>query len=170
MHDNPRRRGGWRGPLWVGGAALLAGVCLWAIPAGSQGAAAARAALNAGDRVQVSGATLMLETEIWTGNGGSAVVAPGPRPATVILRLVGTEEWVPAGVRMDGLWYINGDAVSAAVPLGEALAASDGEVIGQAAEVIDADGDELVDVVVGVRDHGGKRHLIKAQAQPLRSF
>lgn len=170
MHDNARRRDGGRGPLWVGGAALLAGVCLWAVPAASQEAIGTRAALDAADRVQVAGTTLMLETEIWTGDGGAAVVAPGPRPATVILRVVGAEDGVPAGLSMDGLWYVNGNAVSAPVPLGEALSAPDGEVIGQAHEVIDADGDELVDVVVGVRDHVGTRHLIKAPAQPLRSF
>ena len=166
MHDKLRWPRAGAGLLFVG--LLLAGVCLWAMPGAAQEVVSARAALDAGDRVQVAGATLMLETEIWAGEGAQA--RPGPEPATVILRVVGTEAGVPTGVRLDGLWYVNGGAVSVAVPLGEALSAPEGEVIHEAAEVIDADGDDVVDVLVRVRDHGGNRHLIKASAQPLRRF
>jgi hypothetical protein len=129
--------------------------------------AADRDALRAPESVQVGEAILSLETEIWAagqaGNGGRM-------PATVVLRMRTGGEAVPVGLKLDALWYVNGSAVSPAVELGAILDAPDGELIRESAEVIDSDGDGVVDVVIGVRDAAGRLHLIKAPAQPLREL
>lgn len=177
MHPNPNAG---RGPAAAGvsGSALggvLAGVlacaCLGAGPVWAQ-TVPERAALEAADRLHMEGAVVRLETEIWSaaGGGGAPGAWSGPAPATVVLRLTGDDVAVPAGLQVDGLWYVNDGAVSRAVALGEHLDAPEGEVIRQAGEVIDADGDGWVDVVVGVRDLSGTRHLLKASAQQVRGF
>jgi len=161
---------GWQGT--GAAAAWLVGACLCAGTAWAQDTIPNRAALEAGDRLDMAGAVVRLETEIWAagGGGGALGALPGPAPATVVLRLTEDGGAMPAGLRVDGLWYVNGGAVSRGVVLGEPMAAPEGELIHQAGEVIDADGDGWVDVVVGVRDPGGTRHLLKASAQPVRGF
>jgi hypothetical protein len=151
-------------------AGVLLGACLSAGPAWAEEPFPDRALLAAADRLDVAGAVVRLEAEIWSADRGGATGAPqsGAAAATVVLRLTGDGGVAPAGLQVDGLWYVNGAAVSRAVALDETAAAADGEVIRQAAEVIDADGDGLVDVVVAVRDAAGARHLLKASAQPVR--
>lgn len=153
-------------------AGALLGVCLWAGPAVAEEAVPDRAVLAAADSLDVAGTVVRLEAEIWTAAPAGTAVTPRPGPvaATVVLRLTGDGAAVPEGVEVVGLWYVNGAAVSPGVALGDSMRAPEGEVMRQAGEVIDADGDGQVDVVVAVRDPAGARHLLKARAQPVRTF
>lgn len=148
-------------------AGVLASPLLGASP-GWSGEADNRNALAASDRVVVSGVALALDTEIWA--EAEAGAGTGPVPAVVMLRLTAPGTAVPADLRMEGLWYVNGRAVAEGALLREPVDAPDGEVMGQASGIVDADGDGLVDVVIGVRDAGGRIHLLKARAQPLRAL
>jgi len=170
MHSN--RSTGLRPGAAAGLAGVLVGAFLWVGPAWAQDNIADGAAMSAADRLHMEGAIVWLETEIWSSEpgGGTLGARTGPAPATVVLRLTGDGAAMPTGLQVDGLWYVNAGAVSRGVALGEPMAAPEGEVIRQAGEVIDADGDGWVDVVVGVRDPAGTRHLLKAPAQPVRGF
>lgn len=148
-------------------AGLLATPLLWAAPGWCGDADAERAALAAQERVVVSGVALMLDTEIWA---EAEADATGRQPAVVVLRLTAPGSAVPADLRMDGLWYVNGRAVREEALIAEPLSAPEGEVMGQAGGVVDADRDGRVDVVIGLKDAAGRLHLIKAPGQPLRGL
>jgi len=156
----------------MGAFAVLAAAFLpWAAPAGAADGVTDRAALGAAERVEVAGVALVADAEIWSEAALEAAEANGrPIPATVVLRVSAEGEAVPEGLRIDGVWYVNGSAVHGTGARIEPISAPEGEVMGQTLEVVDSDGDGWVDVVVGVVDTGGKRYLIRAPNQPLRSF
>jgi hypothetical protein len=158
--------------LRMGALAVLPATLLsWESPARAEDAGTDRAARGAVERVEVAGVALVAEAEIWSEAALDAAAATGhPIPATVVLRVSAEGEPVPEGLRIDGVWYINGAAVSKAGAPIEQMSAPEGEVIGQTLEVVDSDGDGWVDVVVGVVDAGGKHYLIRAPNQQLRTF
>jgi len=161
-----------RGRLAAGAyVGVFLGLCLGVGPAAAEEGVPDRTVLGAADRLDVAGTVVRLEAEIWRAAlAGQAAAQPGPAAATVVLRLTGDDGGVPAGVEVVGLWYVNRGVVSPAVALGDTMTAPDGEVMRGAGEVIDADGDGMVDVVVAVRDAAGARHLLKAPAQQVRAF
>jgi len=151
-----------------GAAGLVAVSLLWAAPGWCGDTDTEKAALAAKERVVVAGVALALDTEIWA--EGPALAATGAVPATVMLRITAPGTAVPVDLRMDGLWYVNGRVVSEGALQAEPVSAPEGEVMGQASGIVDPDGDGLVDVVIGVRDAGGRIYLLKAPAQPLRGL
>lgn len=158
--------------LQMGALAMLpATLLLWESPAQAEDARSDRAAQNAAERVEVAGVALVADAEIWSEAAYAEAAETGrPIPATVVLRVTAEGEPVPEGLRIDGVWYVNGTAVSKAGAPIEEMSAPEGEVIGQTLEVVDSDGDGWVDVVVGVVDAGGKHYLIRAPTQEVRTF
>jgi hypothetical protein len=153
-------------------AVLAAGLVLGAgLILGPGLARAADPVVGAPERVDVAGVALALETEIWSEAEVEAALASGQAiPATVVLRVTAEGDAVPEGLRIDGVWYVNNGAASEVKMPVESLESPDGEVIGQALQVVDSDGDGWVDVVVGVVDAAGKRYLIRAPSQELRTL